>query len=393
MAQLLGGRTWAVTPAIYGQAGCGPSSNLPLAVSPGGTAYLATGANLAACAPPAGTLARWDGERWQKVHTWSFAAVTALSWPSAATGYVLAGGALARSVDDGRTWSQAWPSVAPLGPLAPLSAEVAIGAGDTIDPGVVLRTIDRGATWRPIADLRGYVTAIDFPTARDGFVVLLDPVRGTWDLVASDNGGHDWSVRAALPGRGRGPGAPQGVSGLWMVSPSKGLALTTSGASEFDLDGVAPARLWSTSDGGRTWDRMGAVPTSPYWDLGAAGFAYSSQGHWWGVVEGGSVSPQETTDAAGTWRYDRDFPTLDEVQVIDPQVIVGWQESDNGTAHTMLISDDGGAQWRRTALPRAATVPALGAMASLAFVDADDGWWSAGGYVWTTSDGGAQWRR
>ena len=35
-----------------------------------------------------------------------------------------------------------------------------------------------------------------------------------------------------------------------MVSPSKGLVLTTSGTSEFDLDGVAPARLWSTSDGG-----------------------------------------------------------------------------------------------------------------------------------------------
>jgi hypothetical protein len=32
-------------------------------------------------------------------------------------------------------------------------------------------------------------------------------------------------------------------------------------------------------------------------------------------------------------------------------------------------------------------------MASLAFVNIDDGWWSAGGHVWTTTDGGAQWRR
>ena len=291
-----GGRTWAVTPAMYREAGCGPSGNLPLAVSPGGMAYVATGANLAACSPPAGTLARWDGEGWQKVHTWSFAAVSAISWPSVTTGYVLAGGALARSVDGGRTWSQAWPTVAPLGSLAPLSAEVAIGAGDTIDPGVVLRTTDRGATWRPIADLRGYVTAIDFPTIRDGFAVLLDPVRSTWDLVASDNGGRSWSVRAVLPGRGRGPGAPQGVSGLWMVSPSKGLVLTTSGASEFGLDGVAPATLWSTGNGGRSWDRVGAVPTAPYWGLSAAGFAWSSQDQWWGVVEGSAASPQETID-------------------------------------------------------------------------------------------------
>ena len=200
-----GGSMWAIAPAVDRQGGCGPSSNLPLAVSPGGVAYAATGANLAACAPPAGTLARWDGGRWQTVHTWSFAAVTAVSWPSAGAGYVLAGGALARSVDDGRTWSQAWPKVAPLGPLAPLSAEVAVGAGDSIDPGVVLRTTDRGATWRPIAELRGYVTAIDFPTTRDGFVVLLDPVRNTWDLVASVNGGLSWSLRASLPGGRGGP--------------------------------------------------------------------------------------------------------------------------------------------------------------------------------------------
>ena len=83
----------------------------------------------------------------------------------------------------------------------------------------------RGATWRPIAYLWGYVTAIDFPTARDGFVVLLDPVRSTWDLVASDNGGRSWSVRAALPGHG--PRARSASGRKWFVD---GVAVEGLGA-------------------------------------------------------------------------------------------------------------------------------------------------------------------
>ena len=70
--------------------------------------------------------------------------------------------------------------MAPLGPLAPSSAEVAMRAGDTIDPGVVLRTSDLGATWRPVADLRGYVTAIDFPTARTVSLPCSTPSAVRW---------------------------------------------------------------------------------------------------------------------------------------------------------------------------------------------------------------------
>jgi hypothetical protein len=135
--------------------------------------------------------------------------------------------------------------------LAALNTRLALAGDDVTDPGVILRTNDGGATWTALADLPGEITALDFPTPDTGLLVLLNPVANTWELESSTDGGHHWQPQGRLPAP-RAPGqVVEGVSGLWAASSAAALALTTSGAGVYDLGGVAPGELWSTTDGGR----------------------------------------------------------------------------------------------------------------------------------------------
>ena len=100
----------------------------------------------------------------------------------------------------------------------------------------------------------------------------------------------------------------------------------------------------------RRWSALGplgTVPTSPYWALASAGFAPSGADEWWGLVEGASVSPEVTSDEGGTWRAEPRFPLLNQVQVLNPHLIVGWQQAGNEKGRSLMISDDGGAHWWR----------------------------------------------
>lgn len=391
------GRHWALTPSPLGslpqpRPECGPHAELPMAAGPGGAIYISTGVNLAACAPPDSVLARWDGRTWQLVRTWDLAELTAISWPSAAYGYVIVGGVLARTADAGRSWSQSWPASAPAGPLTALSATLALAGGDASDPGVVLRTDNGGVTWSALAELPGEVTAIDFPTVDNGFLVLLNPVADTWQLEVSADGGRHWRPRGRLPAP-RVPGLEvEGVSGLWAASSSAALVLTTNGAGVYDLSGVAPAELWSTSDGGRDWAHISTVPGGTPWSLDAAGFSFSEAGNWWGLVQGTSTrtATELTAEGGRSWASRTEFPGFGGLQVLSPEVITGRGNNPDGSWY-MMVTTDGGAHWARHPLPGPAHQGTLGVSYSLAFADAADGWWSDGGYVWTTSDGGARW--
>jgi hypothetical protein len=84
-------------------------SGVVVALDPSGLVRSADGVNTAACPPPAATLREWHSAGWRPVHTWRAASVTAMSWPSSATGYAIVGDAVARSGDGGRTWARVWP--------------------------------------------------------------------------------------------------------------------------------------------------------------------------------------------------------------------------------------------------------------------------------------------
>jgi photosystem II stability/assembly factor-like uncharacterized protein len=378
-----GGRTWEQTdlPAVRAQGCGGLGFNMPaIAKSGGGPVYAIAGGGTAACPPAPSILSRWHGSGWQVVHSWGPATVSGISWPSARHGYVVINGALARSLDAGKKWSQVWPPVAPVGPLVAESATVAMAGADATDPGVVLGSEDGGASWSALADLPGTITDMEFLNPLDGFVVLNDPVRGTWQLAATTDGGRRWARRGPFPlvptltrpGQGS-----QVVSGLWMASPSRGLLLTTN-------SGVAPATLWSTSDGGRTWSRGAAVPVAV--SLGMAAFVLSGQS-WSGWVEGGQPHPEVTFDGGRSWSTEPQFPVLGGVQLLGHGVVVGWSANSN-FSYSLRLSTDGAAEWERRALPEA---PSETSTVQLAFANADDGWWSAEGSVWTTTDSGRHW--
>jgi photosystem II stability/assembly factor-like uncharacterized protein len=55
---------------------------------------------------------------------------------------------------------QVWPALAPTAPLAPLSATAALGAGDAVDQGTVIRTDDGGRHWSVVDHLPGDVTGL-----------------------------------------------------------------------------------------------------------------------------------------------------------------------------------------------------------------------------------------
>ncbi|HTW08505.1 MAG TPA: hypothetical protein VME46_13395 [Acidimicrobiales bacterium] len=391
------GRTWAPAPLPpLGASQCGPDPDMPLAEAPTGVVYVSEGVNLAACSSPGGELERWDGRGWQRTHIWPLATATELSWPGAATGFAIVDGGLAKTGDGGRAWQQVWPALSPTGRVAPLGALRAWAAGDLTDPGAVLATSDGGRRWSMVADLAGLVTAIDFPDASDGFVVDLDPASNTWHLLSSSDGGHLWAERPGLPERAGFGGQDFGVSSIWMEPGGSGLALTTTGASLYGTFGEGPAVVWETSDGGRTWQRNGQVPVGAG-EVDCAGFVYRSGG-WYGVLEaagtgyGSAAVALVTRDGGARWERAGGFPIMNEVEVISPQLVVGWAQRGTGRP-VMYLSHDSGARWVATALPEGASHPGvgIGAAASLTFSGAEDGWWQSGGEVWTTEDAGRRW--
>ncbi len=153
--------------------------------------------------------------------------------------------------------------------------------------------------------------------------------------------------------------------------------------------------LWGTSDGGRSWAKVGTVPVVV--SLSTAAFApsgvrTSGRLNWVGWSEGGLAHPELTSNSGQTWQADRGAPLLDSVQLVSPKTIVGWSTTTNGRA-LLWYSADGGRSWARHALPEDGWLSP--GPAELSFANATDGWWALSGStgdIWYTSDGGRHWR-
>ena len=386
-----GGRTWALAdaPAPPG-AGCGPESYPWLAAAPSGSVVAAVYVSSGACLPPFSQLSRWDGSSWAPVHDWDLGTVAGLAWPSAADGYVLVGRGLARTTDSGRTWSQSWPAPAPVAALAAESSTLALAGGDATDQGAVLQTTDGGKSWSQLAELPGQVLALSVPTRRDAFVILFEPTRYRWELEVSNDGGRHWYARGPLP-QPRPFQLGDGPSGLWMASASSGLLLTGEVGDVIEsATAVAPFALWSTTDGGRSWQRVARVPSVEYSVLGAAGFALLPSGPWWGVIEEGSHANEVTLDGGRHWQDQPGFPSFEGAEALAPGTLVGWSTTASGAPY-MEVSTDAGRRWARRLLPRANALQWPGTEPALFFTNRAEGRWETSGQVWTTGNGGRTW--
>ncbi|MHA3703371.1 oxidoreductase [Jatrophihabitans sp. YIM 134969] len=238
--------------------------------------------------------------------------------------------------------------------LAPVSGEVAWISGYD---GQVLRTLDGGATWKDVSpanrgasalqfrdieatdanhavimaagsgtDSRLYVTedggqhwtlayrntapaaffdCMSFSDALHG-LVMSDPVNGKFRILSTKDGGHSWRVNPSA-------GMPPALTGEAGFAAS-GQCLTTSGDDAwFGSGGVSGARIFHSTDGGRTWEvRTSSLRSTE--SGGVFGLAFSTPSR--GVAVGGDfaaptahVKVAATQLVDGPWKPSASMPS------------------------------------------------------------------------------------
>jgi photosystem II stability/assembly factor-like uncharacterized protein len=214
------------------------------------------------------------------------------------------GGTYLRTLDGGVTWqASAVPAAADLDFRAVHAQDGQTAWLMSSGPGAksrVYETSDAGAHWSLLytnPDTVGFFDALAFWDARRG-IILGDPVDGQFVVLATADGGQTWQ-RRKLP-----PAFPD--EGAFAASNS---CLVLRGAAEawFATGGPHGARVFRSSDAGRTWE-VAATPLRH--DSAGAGIfslSFADSGH--GVAVGGDYGkPADatgnlavTTDGGRSW--------------------------------------------------------------------------------------------
>jgi len=213
-----------------------------------------------------------------------------VAWVSGSAGTVL------RTTDRGRTWRNVSPpGVADLQFRdieafdARRAVVLAIGEGEASR---IYTTSDGGRRWREAFrndDPRAFYDCVDFFDGRHQGLALSDPVDGKFRILATDDGGRSWRVRPTT-------GMPAALPGEFAFAAS-GTCLVTSGKRDawFATGGGAQARVFHSGDGGRSWQ----VTATPVKSGEAAGiFSLAFRNSRVGVAIGGDFTlPDTAVDA------------------------------------------------------------------------------------------------
>ena len=220
-----------------------------------------------------------------------------VAWVSGTNGTVL------RTTDGGATWADVSPQglgtdVLQFRDIEAFDARhaviLSIGTGEDSR---ILRTDDGGATWTETfrnTDPNAFYDCMAFSSPRRG-LAMSDPVDGRFRLVETSDGGRSWS--AVDPA-----GMPAAKDGEFAFAAS-GTCLTTGvgGRTYLASGGVDPARVFTSTDHGRTW----TVADSPVAGGESAGiFSVTFRDARRGVVVGGDfTAPTGAVDNAA-WTED-----------------------------------------------------------------------------------------
>jgi photosystem II stability/assembly factor-like uncharacterized protein len=159
----------------------------------------------------------------------------------------------------------------------------------------IYKTIDGGNIWAlqfTNHEPEGFIDAIAFWDERNG-IALGDPVRGSFQLIVTEDGGDHWRI---LPANALPPALQN--EGAFAAS---GTCLATHGANDvwFATGGAKVARVFHSSDRGRTWT-VGETPIvagAP--SAGIFSIAFRDPTH--GVIVGGDYrKPHEPVAAVAT---------------------------------------------------------------------------------------------
>ncbi|MGW0516970.1 WD40/YVTN/BNR-like repeat-containing protein [Crossiella sp. NPDC003009] len=284
---------------------------------------------------PSGTDARFRG----------LAAVNReVAWLGGSKGTVL------RTVDGGRSWQDVSPPGAAELQFRDIEAfdartAVALTIGEG-EQSRIYRTSDGGRSWTESfrnTDPKAFYDCVGFFDRRHG-LAMSDPVDGKVRVLSTEDGGRSWRV---LPSAGM-PDALPGEAGF----AASGQCLVTSGPRDawIATGGGAKARVFHTSDRGRTW----SVSDTPLASKPTAGvFALAFRDRRTGIAIGGDFeNPNTAKDAlARTGDGGRGWQ-------VPPQAPAGYRSGATWLPHSLVgvlavgpsgsdLSLDGGRHWRQ----------------------------------------------
>ncbi len=255
-------------------------------------------------------------------------------WVAGSEGW--SGSLIARSGSAGAEWRYInSPTVEYLLDIDSVSAERGLAAGTG---GTLLRTNDRGRTWKRIATAPpGDLLGLEFTSASEGWVLANEQVAMSGSVRRTTDGGATWAAQTVVPGAFLYAVGAVGDD-VWVAGgdPSAGPLL---GGERVSGDGV----LLHSADGGATWETQ--------WGGGAADLRLSDvdmldASIGWAVGDGSAAQESlilHTTDGGSTWTPqdagDVHFD-LAAVHVLDAQT--AWVVGDG---EEILVTTDAGATW------------------------------------------------
>ncbi|MFO0807173.1 MAG: glycosyl hydrolase [Gemmataceae bacterium] len=195
----------------------------------------------------------------------------------------------------------------------------------------IYKTTDGGKTWSlqfKNADRDAFFDAMAFWDSTSG-IALGDPVKGRFQLIATDDGGANWRQMPAM----HLPPATQN-EGAFAAS---GTCLVTHGANDvwFVTGGAKTARVFRSSNRGRTWTVSETPIQAGVESAGIFSIAFRDRNH--GVIVGGDYRKSNdagstaaiTTDGGTTWTLiDKSLPFRSAVAwAMDRWVAVGTNGS------------------------------------------------------------------
>ncbi|GAA2496926.1 oxidoreductase [Terrabacter carboxydivorans] len=220
-----------------------------------------------------------------------------VAWVSGTNGTVL------RTTDGGRTWRNVSPQGLGTGTLQFRDIEafdarhaVVLSIGEGTDSRILV-TDDGGASWTETfrnTEPAAFYDCMAFSSPRRG-LAMSDPVDGRFRLVQTSDGGRSWSQVDP-------PGMPEAKPGEFGFAASGTcLSAGVGGRTYLVSGGVDPARVFTSTDHGRTW----TVADSPVAGGASAGiFSVSFRDARRGVIVGGDfAAPTGAVDNAA-WTAD-----------------------------------------------------------------------------------------
>jgi photosystem II stability/assembly factor-like uncharacterized protein len=217
-------------------------------------------------------------------------------------------GTVARTVDGGATWrASVMPGASDLDFRdidafdANTAYVLAIGPGDKSR---LYKTKDGGAQWSlqfANSNPKAFFDAMAF-WDKDNGIAVSDPVDGRFVIIRTTDGGRNWKQ---MPSEGM----PPALEGEGAFAAS-GTCITVDGKKNvwFGTGGAAQARVFRSTDGGRTWTVSPTPLISGRPPVGVFSIAFKDSKR--GVVVGGDYEKEAeananvavTTDGGRTWK-------------------------------------------------------------------------------------------